>query len=56
MPRLDEANARLLAQGGHHPVELDAGEPEDHADAFVIELLDECFAAGHPGHGGSPER
>ncbi len=54
VPRLDEANPRLLAERGHRAIELDAGEPEDHANAFVIELLDECFAAGHPGHGDLP--
>ena len=54
VPGLDEADVRLLAQRRHYPVELHAGKTEHDADALTMELLDECFAAGHPSHGLSP--
>ncbi len=45
--RGDEADARLLPQGGHHAVELHAGQPEDHPHALVVERAHERLAAGH---------
>ena len=52
----DEADALLVAQGGHHAVELHAGKTEHHAHAFALKGSYEGFAAGHPGHVVTPAR
>jgi hypothetical protein len=42
--RGDEADARLVAQRRHHPVELDAGQAEDDPYAFAIKRRYRRFA------------
>jgi hypothetical protein len=50
----DEADPRLVAQGGHGAVELDAREPEDHAYALATERGHQGLPTGHPRHQPSP--
>ena len=45
--RVDEADARLVPQRGHDPVELDTGQAEDHPHAFLVEGPHQRFAARH---------
>jgi hypothetical protein len=51
MARVDDSDTlSFLVQRIKGPVELHAGQPEDHLDPFEPELLHERLTAGHACH------